>query len=116
MASSKTCEIYQGIINFEVNEFNLLTLRGVTKCLVYILKAGNPTATLICLCALRDMDLDDKIIQIAIKESGGLQVLLNMLDTEEDACKQAALIIVRQITQNKHIRRNVFNMRVSILT
>ncbi|CAL8113505.1 unnamed protein product [Orchesella dallaii] len=82
----------------------------VQKLLKFI-KAGNPTATIIALSSLRDSDLTDDVIQRGIKESGGIEVLLNILETDESTSKRAALMALRDITSNKKLCRLVFNMR-----
>lgn len=51
--------------------------------LIKYLKGGNPTATLIALCSLRDFDLSQDICQIAIRDVDGLEALVNLLDTSE---------------------------------
>lgn len=42
--------------------------------LVRYLKAGNQTATVIALCNIADFDLGQEFVQVAIMESGGLEV------------------------------------------
>ncbi|CAG5117256.1 unnamed protein product, partial [Candidula unifasciata] len=55
--------------------------------LVKYLKGGNQTATIIALCSLRDFNLLQETCQLAIRDVGGLEVLINLLDTEEVKCK-----------------------------
>ena len=62
--------------------------------------------------SLRDFNLRDKYVQQAIKDAGGLEVLLNILETDENRCKIAALLVLREITTNTEISRVIFNMRV----
>lgn len=60
----------------------------ITLCLcVCVSKGGNQTATIIALCSLRDFNLAQETCQLAIRDVGGLEVLINLLDTEEVKCK-----------------------------
>ncbi|CAD5115932.1 DgyrCDS4862 [Dimorphilus gyrociliatus] len=79
--------------------------------LVKYLKGGNQTATMIALCALRDFNLATvENCQLAVRDLGGLDVLINLLDTEESKCKMGALIILRDISNNAHIRRAIADL------
>ena len=51
------------------------------------MQAGNQTATIIALCCMRDFNLQQETCQLAIRDVGGLEVLINLLDTEEIKCK-----------------------------
>ena len=55
--------------------------------LVKYLKGGNQTATIIALCSMRDFNLTQEACQFAIRDVGGLEVLINLLDTEDIKCK-----------------------------
>ena len=55
--------------------------------LVKYLKGGNQTATIISLCSMRDFNLSQETCQLAIRDVGGLEVLINLLDTDENKCK-----------------------------
>lgn len=55
--------------------------------LVKYLKGGNQTSTIISLCALRDLPLHTENCQLAIRDVGGLEVLINLLETDEVRCK-----------------------------
>lgn len=48
--------------------------------------------------------------QIAIREVGGLEVLINLLDTDEVKCKIGALKILKQISMNASIRRSIADL------
>lgn len=50
-------------------------------------QGGNQTATIIALCSMRDFNLAQETCQLAIRDVGGLEVLINLLDTEEVKCK-----------------------------
>ena len=51
------------------------------------LQSGNQTATIIALCAMRDFNLQQETCQLAIRDVGGLEVLINLLETDEIKCK-----------------------------
>ncbi|KAH9496197.1 Armadillo repeat-containing protein 4 [Bulinus truncatus] len=78
--------------------------------LVKYLKGGNQTATIIALCSLRDFNLSQETCQLAIRDVGGLEVLINLLDTEEVKCKIGALKILKEISRNGQIRRAIADL------
>ncbi|KAK7500939.1 hypothetical protein BaRGS_00007819 [Batillaria attramentaria] len=78
--------------------------------LVKYLKGGNQTATIIALCSLRDFNLAQETCQLAIRDVGGLEVLINLLDTEEVKCKIGALKILKEISRNTQIRRSIADL------
>jgi hypothetical protein len=51
--------------------------------LVKYLKGGNPTATVIALSSIRDFNLSLEISQLAIRDVGGLEVMVNLLETDD---------------------------------
>ena len=53
----------------------------------FCFQGGNQTATIIALCSMRDFNLAQETCQLAIRDVGGLEVLINLLDTEEVKCK-----------------------------
>ena len=55
--------------------------------LVKYLKGGNPTATVIALSSIRDFNLSMDICQLAIRDAGGLEVLVNLLETDTIDCQ-----------------------------
>ena len=61
------------------------------------LQVGNPTATVIALCALRDVNIEQESSQLAILELGGINVLLNILKTDHWAC------VVRQTSRTYYL-------------
>ncbi|TGZ70260.1 hypothetical protein CRM22_003307 [Opisthorchis felineus] len=75
--------------------------------IVKYLKGGNQTSTIISLCALQDMPLNTEVCQLAVRDVGGLDVLINLLETEEVRCKLGSLKILREITKNPKIRRAI---------
>ena len=71
------------------------------------LKIGNQTATIIAICNLVDFDLKKEHVQLAILDAGGLEVLANLLETEDVKCKMGSLKILKDITVHPEIRRAV---------
>ena len=55
--------------------------------MLFYIQSGNQTATIIALCAMRDFNLQQETCQLAIRDVGGLEVLINLLETEEIKCK-----------------------------
>ncbi|NXX80639.1 ARMC4 protein, partial [Urocolius indicus] len=82
---------------------------GIQKLAKY-LKGGNPTATVIALCAMRDFDLAQDTCQLAIRDTGCLEVLINLLDTDETKCQIGSLKILKEISQNTRIRRMIADL------
>ncbi|KAM6216192.1 outer dynein arm-docking complex subunit 2 [Rhynchocyon petersi] len=78
--------------------------------LVKYLKGGNQTATVIALCSMRDFNLAQETCQLAIRDVGGLEVLINLLDTDELKCKIGSLKILKEISHNPQIRRNIVDL------
>ncbi|XP_005290989.2 outer dynein arm-docking complex subunit 2 isoform X2 [Chrysemys picta bellii] len=78
--------------------------------LVKYIKGGNQTATVIALCSMRDFNLAQETCQLAIRDVGGLEVLINLLDTEEIKCKIGSLKILKEISQNSQIRRTIADL------
>ena len=42
---------------------------------------------------MRDFNLAQETCQLAIRDVGGLEVLINLLDTDEVKCKVSAMVI-----------------------
>uniref|UniRef100_A0A3Q3VZX0 Uncharacterized protein n=1 Tax=Mola mola TaxID=94237 RepID=A0A3Q3VZX0_MOLML len=78
--------------------------------LVKYLKEGDQTATVLTLCGMMDFNLMQEICQLAIQNAGGLEVLINLLDTDEVKCKIGSLKILRKISQNVQIRQAIVDM------
>ncbi|XP_064646544.1 outer dynein arm-docking complex subunit 2-like isoform X2 [Lineus longissimus] len=78
--------------------------------LVKYLKGGNQTATIIALVSMMDFNLQQETCQLAIRDVGGLEVLINLLDTQEIKCKIGALKILREISKNSQIRRSIADL------
>ncbi|NXH36109.1 ARMC4 protein, partial [Myiagra hebetior] len=82
---------------------------GVQKLARYV-KGGDPTATVIALCSMRDLNLSQETCQLAIKDTGCLEVLINLLDTEEIKCQTGSLKILKEISQNVLIRHAIADL------
>ncbi|XP_072162125.1 armadillo repeat-containing protein gudu isoform X2 [Bemisia tabaci] len=78
--------------------------------LIKYMKAGNQTATVIALVCLKDQDLTQEMNQEAIREIGGLEVLVNLLETNDFKCKLGALSILSQITASLDTRRTITDL------
>ncbi|XP_028392916.1 armadillo repeat-containing protein 4-like [Dendronephthya gigantea] len=78
--------------------------------LVKYLKGGNQTATIIALCSMRDFNLSQETCQLAIRDVGGLDVLINLLETDEIKCKIGSLKILKEISVNTVIRRAIADL------
>ncbi|NWV47134.1 ARMC4 protein, partial [Daphoenositta chrysoptera] len=82
---------------------------AVQKLAKYV-KGGDPTATVIALCSMRDLNLSQETCQLAIKDTGCLEVLINLLDTEEIKCQTGSLKILKEISQNVLIRHAIADL------
>lgn len=78
--------------------------------LIKFLKVGNPTATVIALCALRDVSIEQESSQLAILELGGIGILLNILKTDHWPCVVGSLKILRVITNTKRINTEIYRL------
>ncbi|KAJ8278066.1 hypothetical protein GJAV_G00083450 [Gymnothorax javanicus] len=78
--------------------------------LVKYLKGGNQPATVIALCSMRDFNLAQETCQLAIRDVGGLDVLINLLDTDEIKCKIGSMKILREISRNSQIRSAIADL------
>ncbi|KAM6900499.1 outer dynein arm-docking complex subunit 2 [Xenentodon cancila] len=75
--------------------------------LVKYLKAANQTASVLLLCAMMDFNLMEETCQLAIRDTGGLEILLNLLDAGCVRCIIGSLKILKQISHNPQIRRSI---------
>lgn len=78
--------------------------------LVKYMKAGNQTATVVALCCLKDHDLTTQINQIAIQDVGGLEVLVNLLESNDLKCRYGALTVLSAISLNLDVRRSIVDL------
>ncbi|XP_075992866.1 armadillo repeat-containing protein gudu isoform X2 [Anticarsia gemmatalis] len=78
--------------------------------LVKYMKAGNQTATMVALSCLKDHDLTIEVNQRAIQEIGGLELLVNLLETRDLCCILGGLAVLKDITPNIEIRKKVTDL------
>uniref|UniRef100_A0A673BVC0 Armadillo repeat containing 4 n=1 Tax=Sphaeramia orbicularis TaxID=375764 RepID=A0A673BVC0_9TELE len=78
--------------------------------LVKYIKGGDQRFTVLTLCTLMDFNLMQETCQLAIRDVGGLEVLINLLDTNEVKCKIGSLKILRKISSSVQIRRAIVEM------
>lgn len=84
---------------------------AIQKLFRYV-KVGNETATMVSLSCLRDYDLTKQIHQMAIRDTGGLDILVNLLQGEDDRCCLCALHILHVISANIDIRKYIVDLNV----
>jgi len=70
------------------------------------LGSGNQTATIISLVSLRDYDLTSPACQFAIREKG-LDLLINLLETDDSNCKIGALMVLKDVSLSVSIKRKI---------
>ena len=85
--------------NYELTTHNHILMQG-----------GNQTATVIALCSIMDFDLGQESSQLAIRDSGGLDLLINMLETDDLKCKIGTLRILRKISENNQTRKAIVDL------
>ncbi|CAG9864036.1 unnamed protein product [Phyllotreta striolata] len=78
--------------------------------LMKFIKTGNQSATVVCLCCLRDYDLTNEISVLAIQEIGGLEILVNLLETKDLKCKLAASAVLSELSTNTDVRKCVTDL------
>lgn len=78
--------------------------------LVKYLRSGNQTATIIAICSLRDFDLTHEFNQLAIRDVGGLETIVNLLDTDDSKCRIGALQILKDTSKNVSIRSAIADL------
>lgn len=64
----------------------MLSFTNHAELMSVFFQVGNPTATVITLCALRDVSIEQESSQLAILELGGIAILLNILKTDHWSC------------------------------
>ncbi|NXA91790.1 ARMC4 protein, partial [Melanocharis versteri] len=108
-SSSETDEDEQPVRHQEGSSDMSPEYWGIQKLAKYV-KGGDPTATVIALCSMRDFNLSQETCQLAIKDTGCLEVLINLLDTEEIKCQTGSLKILKEISQNVLIRHAIADL------
>lgn len=74
-------------VQFSPPLFLFVSLFFIHSCLPLLFQGGDQTATVLTLCAMMDFNLMQETCQLAIRDVGGLEVLINLLDTDEVKCK-----------------------------
>ena len=74
------------------------------------MQVGNQTVTVIALCLLMDFDLSQEASQLAVRDSGGLDLLINLLETTDTKCKIGTLKILREISKNVQTRTAIVDL------
>ncbi|VDL62020.1 unnamed protein product [Hymenolepis diminuta] len=70
-------------------------------------QGGNQTSTVISLCALYDTPLETEVCQLAVRDTGGVDVLINLLETEEIRSMLGSLKILKVVSQNPELRKAI---------
>ncbi|KAJ1528314.1 hypothetical protein ONE63_006736 [Megalurothrips usitatus] len=78
--------------------------------LIKYMKVGNQTATTVALACLKDQDLNSDINQMAIRDCGGMEVLVNLLEAQELKCKLGTLAVLKVISLNIDCRRAITDL------
>ncbi|XP_068218321.1 outer dynein arm-docking complex subunit 2 [Palaemon carinicauda] len=78
--------------------------------MVKYLKAGNATCTAVALVGLKDCGLHQEVCQLALKMVGGLEVLLNILRTNNLRCNIGALQVLESACGHVTTRATVYKL------
>lgn len=84
---------------------------ALQKLIKYV-KTGNVIATNLCLCCIRGYNLSEQINQKAIHSVGGLEVLINLLSSNDMPCRLGSLNILTSITENIDVRRYLIDLDI----
>ncbi|XP_014243459.1 armadillo repeat-containing protein gudu-like [Cimex lectularius] len=76
------------------------------KLLKYI-KVGNQTATIIALACMKDLDLNSDIALLAIKDIGGLEILINLLETNVHKCVLGSLQVLESVSEKNDVKKEL---------
>ncbi|XP_031549990.1 armadillo repeat-containing protein 4-like [Actinia tenebrosa] len=106
-SSTESQEEDDRVLDGKINAADLPSEFWQIQRMVKFLKIGNPTATVLCLCALKDFNLSLEMSQMAIREVNGLRVLINILRTENQRCKIGSLNILLPLTTNSKYNINI---------
>ena len=58
-----------------------------------------------------DFDLSLESSHLAIRDSGGLDLLINLMETNDVKCKVGALRILREVSSNNQTRRAIVDLK-----
>ena len=70
---------------------------------------------MIALCCLLDFNLTAETSQMAIRDVGGLDLLINLLETDNTKCRIGALEILKRISQNPQTRVAIADLQGNII-
>ncbi|XP_015516783.1 armadillo repeat-containing protein gudu [Neodiprion lecontei] len=80
--------------------------------LIKYMKAGNQTATMVSLCLLKDHELTSMVIQHLIQDMGGLEVLVNLLETRDIKCQLGSLSVLLQLATSSDMRKALIDLDI----
>ncbi|GAB6023834.1 Facilitated trehalose transporter Tret1 [Chamberlinius hualienensis] len=75
--------------------------------LIKYTRNGNPTATLLALCSLSRFDYSVEPFQKAIFNTNGMELFLNILETDQLFCQVASLKLISTLSKFIKFRRNI---------
>ncbi|XP_073987694.1 outer dynein arm-docking complex subunit 2-like [Rhodnius prolixus] len=79
---------------------------NIQKLLKFI-KAGNQTATVIALACMKDQDLNSDVALLAMRDIGGLEILINLLETNEPKCVLGSLQVLENLSHHKEVQKEM---------
>jgi len=79
------------------------SIQQMQRCVLYFIQTGNQTATIMSLCCLKDHDLTTVTNLTAIRDTGGLEVLVNLLETDDFKCKVKYTVISRLVLSTRQV-------------
>ena len=65
---------------------------------------------MIALCSILDFDLSQEAAQLAIRDSGGMDLLINLLETDDVKCKIGTLRILKKISLSTQARMAIVDL------
>ncbi|EDO45816.1 predicted protein [Nematostella vectensis] len=78
--------------------------------LVKYLRAGNPTVTIIALCALQDFSIEQEGCQLSLLDLRAAPVLLNLLNTDNYSCMIGSLQLLRRLSCSKFVNLELYRL------
>ncbi|XP_048580227.1 outer dynein arm-docking complex subunit 2 isoform X3 [Nematostella vectensis] len=78
--------------------------------LVKYLRAGNPTVTIIALCALQDFSIEQEGCQLSLLDLRAAPVLLNLLNTDNYSCVIGSLQLLRRLSCSKFVNLELYRL------
>lgn len=84
---------------------------SIQKLFRYV-KSGNTISAMLSLCCIRDYDLTIQINQMAIRDCGGIHILVNLLDCSDIQCRICALRLLDLLSPNIDIRKYIVDLGI----